>query len=341
MSLSIFTGQRPDGAAPARGLYPLDLTRDLSDVVRLIEEGFAGELDPQGRAMLAQMQELTRRPAWWLKQNAYELQLEGFVWRENGRVVGNASLRRAAPWSNGGWMIGNVVVDEAYRGRGIGRALMQACLLEAQRKGGRWVGLEVRSNNTPARTLYEHLGFTAVGEMIHWLHPGRPPLPHRAKPASSLWRAARPEDAPVWYNLACHIHPSPQRDVLELRPQTYRYGGLERTLTLWLEGQREWAWLERQPVARLAVYVRMDWRYRYYLWTLLVDPARQVDGAAQALERALSAVGHWKPWPVITYTPLNSPLNALLAALGFAEHRRLIQMMVALPGSAFFEVSYA
>lgn len=333
--------QRPLDSAATRGLYPLDLTRDLPDVVRLIELGFAGELDPQGRAMLAQMQEFSRRPGWWLKQNAHELQLDGFVWREEGRVVGNASLRRAAPWSNGGWMIGNVVVDEAYRGRGIGRTLMQACLLDAQRKGGRWVGLEVRSNNTPARTLYEHLGFTAVGEVIHWLHPGRPALPSRSKPASSLWRSSRPEDELVWYTLACQVYPSPQRDVLEVRPQSYRYGGFERALTLWLEGQREWAWLERQKAAQLAVYVRMDWRYRYYLWTLLVHPARAAEGAGQAVERALSAVGHWKPWPAITYTPLHSPLNPLLSVLGFVEHRRLTQMMVALPGLNSFEVKYA
>ncbi len=305
----------------------MDPVRDLSDVVRLIAQGFAQELDPQGHAMLRQMQELANRPAWWLRQNAAELQLDGFVWRENGRVIGNASLRRAAPWSNGGWMIGNVVVDEAYRGRGIGRALMQACLLDAQRKGGHWVGLEVRADNAPARRLYESLGFTAVGDVVHWLHPGQPSLTRPAYVSGGMWRAARADDAALWYSLACAIYPSPQRDVLELRPQQYRYGGLERTLTLWLEGQREWAWLENKPAPRRAVYVRLDWRYRYSLWNLLIHPACSEEEAGEALARALSAPRRWKAWPSIIYTPVASPLNAPLARLGFYEHRRLCQMI--------------
>jgi len=317
-------------ASQGGGIYPLDLERDLAGVVHLIEQGFKDELDPQGWAMLRQMQDLARRPGWWLRQNAQELQLDGFVWREGERVIGNASLRRAVPWANGGWMIGNVVVDPAYRGRGIGRALMQACLLDAERKGGRWIGLEVRADNLPARTLYESLGFTVVGEVIHWLQPGQPSLPGAARPAAGEWRAAREDDAALWYSLACALYPSPQRDILELRPQQYRYGGLERALTLWLEGQREWAWLEQRDAPHLAVYVYADGRSRYYLWNLLVHPARGEAGAQLALQRALSAMRRWRSWPTILYTPTNTPFNTLLPPLGFYTHRRLCQMMLSL-----------
>ncbi len=318
------------GSSHEKGIYPLDLERDLPGVVHLIEQGFKDELDPQGWAMLRQMQDLARRPGWWLRQNAQELQLDGFVWREEGRVVGNASLRRAVPWANGGWMIGNVVVDPDYRGRGIGRALMQACLMDAERKGGSWVGLEVRANNLPARTLYESLGFTVVGEIRHWLHPGQPPLPKGDRSATQGWRASREEDASLWYNLACALYPSPQRDILELRPQQYRYGGFERTLTLWLEGQREWAWLEQQDVPKIAVYVRADGRYHYYLWNLLIHPLYGETGARLALQRALSSVRRWRSWPTILYTPVDMPLNALLPPMGFYEHRHLCQMMLSL-----------
>ncbi len=310
-----------------RGLYPLDLERDLKEVVALIERGFQQELDPQGWAMLRQMQELAGHPGWWLRQHAQELQLDGFVWREDGRVVGNASLRRATPWNRGGWVIGNVVVDEAYRGRGIGHALMQACLLDAQRKGGGWVGLEVRQDNVPARRLYENLGFTVVGEIRHWLHPGKPALQCSPQPAPEAWRKARAEDAALWYALACAIYPSPQRDILELSPGQYRYGGLERALTLWLEGQREWAWLEKREAPQLAVHIRANWRQRYYLWTLLVHPERGEAGARLALQRALCAERRRRAWPVILYTPQDTPFNALLPPLGFREHRHLCQMM--------------
>ncbi len=329
-------------ASSSAGVYPLDIERDLPEVVRLIEVGFAEELDPQGWAMLRQMQELARRPSWWLRQNAHEVQLNGFVWREGGHVIGNASLRRAAPWSNGGWMIGNVVVDKAYRGRGIGRALMQACLLDARRKGGSWVGLEVRSNNEPARTLYEHLGFTAVGEVIHWLHPGQPRLARPSHVERKKWRAARADDASHWYTLACALYPSPQRDVLEIRVQQYRYGGLEHALMLWLDGQHEWAWLENTNHPRLGVYVRKDWRYRYYLWNLLIHPACGDADVQATLERALNAPRRWEAWPSIIYTRPHDPLNRYLEDLGFGEHRRLTQMLYPLGESTYtIEVKYA
>lgn len=47
----------------------------------------------------------------------------------------------------------------AYRGRGIGRKLLSAALAKARSNGITRVELEVRSDNTRAIKLYEHMGF--------------------------------------------------------------------------------------------------------------------------------------------------------------------------------------
>lgn len=60
--------------------------------------------------------------------------------------------------------ITNVQVKEAFRGRGIGRKLMEAALEKARSVGGKEFTLEVRASNKAAISLYESLGFVEEGK---------------------------------------------------------------------------------------------------------------------------------------------------------------------------------
>ena len=60
-----------------------------------------------------------------------------------------------------------LVVDERARGRGIGRALLEAACARARAEGVRRVTLRVLGHNVPARALYRAVGFEEEG-----LHPG-------------------------------------------------------------------------------------------------------------------------------------------------------------------------
>ena len=59
-------------------------------------------------------------------------------------------------------MLGMGVI-EPYRGRGIGKALMEATLKAARAKGLTRVELTVREDNGPAKKLYEAFGFVEEG----------------------------------------------------------------------------------------------------------------------------------------------------------------------------------
>ena len=59
--------------------------------------------------------------------------------------------------------ISNVAVAEAFRGGGIGGALMAAMQEQAVRLGIEQIFLEVRCSNTPAIRLYEKAGFEEIG----------------------------------------------------------------------------------------------------------------------------------------------------------------------------------
>ena len=59
--------------------------------------------------------------------------------------------------------ITTVAVRQAFRGRGLGKALMLAMLDCARDLGARMVTLEVRKSNATAIKMYEELGFRQQG----------------------------------------------------------------------------------------------------------------------------------------------------------------------------------
>ncbi len=55
-----------------------------------------------------------------------------------------------------------IAVLPAYRGQGLGRALLSALIEVAKARGAEKMFLEVRASNLPARKLYERHGFTTL-----------------------------------------------------------------------------------------------------------------------------------------------------------------------------------
>ncbi len=315
--------------AQARGVRPVDPTRDLPAIVELVALGFEEELDPQGQKMLAEMRRAAQHRTWTAAING-DIDSAGFVWIEGERIVGNLSLRYALPGQTRGQIIGNVVVHPDYRGRGIGRALVEAAIQAVQRQDCRWVGLEVRADNPAACALYTHLGFQTVGKQHHLLRPGGLPWPE-AVGAPLSWRTSKPRDSHLWMRLADAIYPPRQQWVLEVRPGQYTFGGLERRLNRWLAGEREGAWLYGDgEEARLAVSVRTDKRSRFHLWDILAHPAEGAAGARAAVAQAVRATRHFPPWPVIIFAADQEPLVQALFDMGFKRHRALVQMLLEL-----------
>jgi GNAT superfamily N-acetyltransferase len=75
---------------------------------------------------------------------------------------GLAVLRfRPSIWSSGlECYLAELYVTPARRGRGLGRALMEAAIEVALERGADWMDIGVDEPDLPARRLYESLGFT-------------------------------------------------------------------------------------------------------------------------------------------------------------------------------------
>jgi ribosomal-protein-alanine N-acetyltransferase len=81
------------------------------------------------------------------------------VAESEGQIAGYSVFYLTPPESE----LPDIVVDEKYRGQGLGRLLMEKSIQELESRGVDTVFLEVRVSNTPARALYEHIGFEEIG----------------------------------------------------------------------------------------------------------------------------------------------------------------------------------
>lgn len=207
---------------PFSGLRPIKLRRDLGPVADLIEYCFAGTLDAAGRAAIREMRVLSRSgPLLWALgglSRAVPGLMQGYVWLEQDRLVGNVSLSPTG--YDRGLIIANVAVHPDFRRRGIARRLMHAAMdvVERQRT---FAILQVDADNYGARTLYEDLGFVEQRTFVRW----RRPTHHQPPPVSPdvvTVRRMTARDARPVYELAHLLRPNERGGLGWLRPTDRR-----------------------------------------------------------------------------------------------------------------------
>lgn len=103
----------------------------------------------------------------------------GFVWEEDDQLIGTVVGSRRGTTDT--WIIGNVGVLPEYRRRGIAKKLVNEILYLIRERGGKRAILGVISENLPAYTLYEKLGFEDYGGNLDF-HA----FPEEAPPSSAL-----------------------------------------------------------------------------------------------------------------------------------------------------------
>lgn len=185
-------------------LRPFDVSRDLNSVADLIEMSFSTTLDSDGYRYLHQMRAAAQNASFmrWANRVAerVSLPLSGFVWEEDGDIVGNLSLIPFQSWRSRTILIANVAVHPGYRQRGIARSLTRAALNHLQRKGAQLPWLQVRADNPAAIHLYQSLGFEEVARRTTWHNqPGQateiPQTVTIGRRKSGHW-----EDQRRWFN---------------------------------------------------------------------------------------------------------------------------------------------
>ncbi len=150
----------PGTPGQIRSLNPM---RDLSAVADLVELCFKSTMDRDGRRYLQDMRRSAADTSFlsWATRTTdnLSLPLTGYVWEDNGRIIGNVSLIPYNRRNKRVYLIANVATHPDFRRRGIGRLLTDAAMQHARNKRADEIWLHVREDNPGAITLYEDLGF--------------------------------------------------------------------------------------------------------------------------------------------------------------------------------------
>jgi N-acetylglutamate synthase-like GNAT family acetyltransferase len=94
--------------------------------------------------------------------------LSGYIWEENGDIIGNVSLIPYRHARKKYYLIANVAVRPEYRKKGIGRALTVAAMEHANQRRADETWLHVRDDNPGAIELYRSLGFVELARRTTW-----------------------------------------------------------------------------------------------------------------------------------------------------------------------------
>lgn len=77
-------------------------------------------------------------------------------------LVGRLWLAKIDDQGANEWFVYDVIIDQKFRGRGLGRSTMQAAEDDVRSQGGTKLTLNVFGPNTVARGLYQSMGYSVL-----------------------------------------------------------------------------------------------------------------------------------------------------------------------------------
>jgi ribosomal protein S18 acetylase RimI-like enzyme len=244
---------RPFSIEVRNNIRPLRPSRDLAGLADLLEQAFGPELALGGEQMLRELRFLGRLGPLSLllldMSSPVDGLSSGFVCEQEGRVVGNVTLSRPTGHARR-WQLSNVAVLDEYRGKGIGRSLVETALETVVHRGGHTAYLYVRDDNPAAVHLYDSIGFVAVDRLTTCVLDGRRsgmgrPAEHTGRTALSVLRRLHPSEGQALYELAAQARGAGQRWLGLPRRRRFVRTADERFIQ-WLSGlwtgQRETFW---------------------------------------------------------------------------------------------------
>ena len=78
--------------------------------------------------------------------------------------IGGVALGAICQWESGGYVLSAIVVDQNFRGKGLGKQITKALITEAHKQGINYVALGVMAKNQPAIATYQKVGFEELGK---------------------------------------------------------------------------------------------------------------------------------------------------------------------------------
>lgn len=254
----------------------------------------------------------------FLTRAGIDLEHSAVLLHRNGAGWHGAGVALVAVVDGEAWCSG-LAVAPALRGGGLGRQLMEAIQAKAAASGAHALRLEVLVHNTPARRLYESLGYQPVRDLIFW----RTEAPVTEAPVTEAPAAADDLHA-ANVDEALHSAYTWLREV----PAWQR---TQRAVALYRDELWAYKLLDHQETAGWAICLPQApheaGRPRLRIMTLAVRPGGDERSLAQ---RLLASLRTHRPDAVfsIINEPEESSFTPALRATGFSEVDRQIEMVL-------------
>lgn len=154
------------GSQSKRGPRPININKDIPQVMSLLELCFGTAIYGTGQPFFNNQKYAQSSALMWrITPAAGQLAL-GYVWEEDGRIVGNVTVLTTK--KPGRYLVVNVAVHPEYRKQGIAKALMEQVDNMVRARGGSEILLQVVKTNEAANALYQSLDYTNLGTMVAW-----------------------------------------------------------------------------------------------------------------------------------------------------------------------------
>ncbi len=154
-------------------IRPIVLRKDLLEIADLIDLCFSDHMDAEGRDYLRHIRQIARGLGGFLVEGTTpensQLPFHGYLWEENGEIIGNLTLIHVRKLDRYTYLIANVAVHPDWRGRGIGTQLTKRAIAHVREHGGRKIFLQVRKDNPSAIHIYRELGFEETVRRTNWV----------------------------------------------------------------------------------------------------------------------------------------------------------------------------
>lgn len=317
-----------------RVIRPLDYARDLDALGELLDLAFQEEIIGSSAQMRQEFRLYARLMYffhWIYLIPMLRDSFRGFVWLEDGKLVGNVTLS-TVNYDRRRWLISNVATHPSYRRHSIATQLMQRAIEEATHRGAEIIMLDVRLNNTGAIQLYEKLGFQAVdartelqlgagigGRMqIFPTPPGMVMRPYRSSDvenAAALMQAA---------------HRSGPRLAQAADLHSLVFGSALLNLQQRISGQIQERFAVEQGGRLVALAgIQYSYRPRSHTMQFIIDPAVAGQVEDWLVSRALIELERSARHPVtVTISTADHHLLAALQRRGFREVITLQRMIM-------------
>jgi ribosomal protein S18 acetylase RimI-like enzyme len=92
------------------------------------------------------------------------------VARDDRKTIGIGTIYLATKFGKKTGFVEDVVVDESYRGQGLGRKVMETLIDESKKQNATQLYLTTRPERVAAHKLYESLGFKEKDTDVYKLH---------------------------------------------------------------------------------------------------------------------------------------------------------------------------